>query len=97
MDSTPMVLSIADVMPAAAEMFVAIAACVLLLADALVGARARSTLFVLTIAALAGAAWVSSAVAVPGREVILSGHFVADPMGTVLKLFAYGAAAVTLL
>ncbi|RPI44898.1 MAG: NADH-quinone oxidoreductase subunit NuoN [Betaproteobacteria bacterium] len=92
-----MVLTIADVMPAAAEIFVAIAACVLLLADALCGARARSTLFVLTIAALAGAAWVSSAVAVPGREVILSGHFVADPMGTVLKLFAYGAAAVTLL
>ncbi len=28
---------------------------------------------------------------------ILGGHFVADPMGTVLKLFAYGAAAVTLL
>jgi NADH-quinone oxidoreductase subunit N len=84
-------------MPAAAEVFVAIAACVLLLADALVGARGRSTLFVLTIAALAGAAWVSSAVATPGREVILSGHFVADPMGTVLKLFAYGAAAVTLL
>ncbi len=97
MESTPMVLSIADVMPAAAEIFVAIAACVLLLADALGGARARSMLFVLTIAALAGAAWVSSAVAVPGREVILSGHFVADPMGTVLKLFAYGAAAVTLL
>jgi NADH-quinone oxidoreductase subunit N len=97
MESTPMVLSIADVMPAAAEIFVAIAACGLLLADALGGARVRSLLFVLTIAALAGAAWVSSAVAVPGREVILSGHFVADPMGTVLKLFAYGAAAVTLL
>jgi len=97
MQGTPMVLSIADVMPAAAEIFVAIAACVVLLVDALGGARARSTLFVLTIAALAGAAWVSSAVAVPGREVILGGHFIADPMGTVLKLFAYGAAAVTLL
>ncbi len=97
MEGAPMVLSIADVMPAAAEIFVAVAACVLLLADALGGARVRSTLFVLAIAALAGAAWVSSAVAVPGREVILGGHFVADPMGTVLKLFAYGAAAVTLL
>jgi NADH-quinone oxidoreductase subunit N len=97
MDDAPMVLSIADVMPAAAEIFVAIAACVLLLVDALGGARARSALFVLAIAALAGAAWVSSAVAVPGREVILGGHFIADPMGTVLKLFAYGAAAVTLL
>jgi NADH-quinone oxidoreductase subunit N len=97
MEGTPMVLSIADVMPAAAEIFLATAACILLLADALGGARTRAALFVLSIAALAGAAWVSSAVAVPGRVVILGGHFVADPMGTVLKLFAYGAAAVTLL
>ena len=51
----------------------------------------------LTIAALAGAAWVTSTVAVDSRTVLLGGHFVADPMGTVLKLFAYGAAAVTLL
>jgi len=97
MQATPMVLSFADVMPAAAEIFVAVAACVLLLADALGGARTRATLFVLAVAVLAGAAWVSCAVAVPGRVVILGGHFVADPMGTVLKLFAYGAAAVTLL
>jgi NADH-quinone oxidoreductase subunit N len=97
MEGTPMVLSIADVMPATAEIFLATAACILLLADALGGARTRAAVFVLSIAALAGAAWVSSAVAVPGRVVILGGHFVADPMGTVLKLFAYGAAAVTLL
>jgi NADH-quinone oxidoreductase subunit N len=97
MEGTPMVLSIADVMPAAAEIFVAAAACVLLLVDALGGARARNLTFFLAIAALAGAAWVSSAVGTTGRTVILGGHFVADPMGTVLKLFAYGAAAVTLL
>ena len=96
MDVTPMILSIADVTPAAAEIFVAAAACVLLLVDALGGTRARSLTFFLAIAALAGAAWVSSAVGASGRTVILSGHFVADPMGTVLKLFAYGAAAVTL-
>ncbi len=97
MEGTPMVLSIADLMPAAAEIFVAAAACVLLLVDALAGTRARGLSFFLAIAALAGAAWVSSAVGTDGRMVILSGHFVADPMGTVLKLFAYGAAAVTLL
>jgi NADH-quinone oxidoreductase subunit N len=51
----------------------------------------------LAIASLAGAAWVSSAVTPESRLVLLGGHFVADPMGTVLKLFAYGAAAVTLL
>jgi NADH-quinone oxidoreductase subunit N len=92
-----MVLSIADLMPAAAEIYLAVAACVLLLVDALGGPRVRAASFFLAVAALAGAAWVSSAVAVPGREVILGGHYVADPMGTVLKLFAYGAAAVTLL
>ena len=97
MESMPMVLTMADVVPAAAEIFVALSACVLLLVDALAGTRARGFTFVLAIAALAGAAWVTSAVAVDARSVLLGGHFIADPMGTVLKLFAYGAAAVTLL
>ena len=97
MDATPTVLTMTDILPAAAEIFVALAACLLLLVDAIAGPRARSAVFVLAIAALAGAAWVSSTVAVDARVVLLGGHFVADPMGTVLKLFAYGAAAVTLL
>ena len=92
-----MALTMADVLPAGAEIFIGLAACLLLLFDALSGGRARGAVFLLAIAALAGAAWVSSAVAVPGRTLVLGGHFVADPMGTVLKLFAYGAAAVTLL
>jgi NADH-quinone oxidoreductase subunit N len=96
MDAAPMILTLADIQPAAAEIFVALAACVLLLVDAAAGSRGRGAAFLLTIAALAGAAWVSSAVAVDGRVVLLGGHFVSDPMGTVLKLFAYGAAAVTL-
>jgi NADH-quinone oxidoreductase subunit N len=97
MDGIPMVLNIADVVPASAEIFLASGACLLLLVDAIGGHRARGAAFLLAIALLAGAAWVTSAVAVTGRTVILGGHFVADPMGTVLKLFAYGAAAVTLL
>ena len=97
MEGSTMVLTIADVLPAAAEIFIAAAACLLLLVDAGFGARARNVSFLLAIAALAGAAWVTSAVAVPERTVILGGHFLADPMGTVLKLFAYGAAALTLL
>ena len=97
MDAAPMVLSLADVQPAAAEIFVALAACVLLLVDAVAGPRARNAVFVLAIASLAGAAWVSSTVGPEARLVLLGGHFLADPMGTVLKLFAYGAAAVTLL
>jgi NADH-quinone oxidoreductase subunit N len=97
MQGAHMVLTMKDVLPAGAEIFLALAACVLLLVDALGGDRTRGLVFVLAIASLAGAAWATSAVAVPGRLVVLGGHFVADPMGTVLKLFAYGAAAVTLL
>ena len=97
MDDMPTVLTMADLMPAAAEIFVAGAACLLLLFDALLGERGRSACFLLAIATLAVAAWITSAVAVSDSTVVLYGHFVADPMGTVLKLFAYGAAAVTLL
>jgi NADH-quinone oxidoreductase subunit N len=92
-----MVLTLPDVLPASAEIFVALAACMLLLVDAAGGRQARGAVFVLAIAALAGAAWVTSAIAPEARSVVLGGHFVADPMGAVLKLFAYGAAAVTLL
>jgi NADH-quinone oxidoreductase subunit N len=97
MQGMPMVLTYADIVPAMAEIFVAGAACLILLIDVLLGARARGISFLLAIAALAGAAWITSAVAVIEPSVILFGHYVADPMGTVLKLFAYGAAAVTLL
>ena len=96
MESTTMALTMADVLPAGAEIFLALAACVLLMVDAVGGSRARGLVFVLAIASLAGAAWVSSEVAVASRVLVLGGHFVADPMATVLKLFAYGAAAVTL-
>ncbi len=54
MDAAPMVLTLADVLPAAAEIFVALAACVLLLVDALAGPRARGLVFVLAIVALGG-------------------------------------------
>jgi NADH-quinone oxidoreductase subunit N len=97
MESTPMILTLAEVLPAAAEIFVAGAACVLLLIEAIFGTRARNASFLLAIASLAAAAWITSEVSVSARTVLLFGHFVADPMGTVLKLFAYGAAAVTLL
>jgi NADH-quinone oxidoreductase subunit N len=97
MDDMPAVLTMADLMPAAAEILVAGAACLLLLLDALLGERGRNLCFLPAIATLAGAAWVTSSVATGDPAVILYGHYVADRMGTVLKLFAYGAAAVTLL
>jgi NADH-quinone oxidoreductase subunit N len=97
MDGMATVLTFADLRPALAEIFIAAAACVILLVDAFLPESRRGWSFLLSIAALAGAAWVTSLIAVPESSVALYGHFVADPMGTVLKLFTYGAAAVALL
>lgn len=97
MDGMPTVLTLADLAPASAEIFLAAAACVILLIDVFLPERRRGLTFVLAIAALAAASWVTSLASAPGRSVVLYGHFVADPMATVLKLFAYGAAAVALL
>jgi NADH-quinone oxidoreductase subunit N len=97
MDGMPAILTLTELAPAAAEIFMVAAACVILLVDAFLPETRRGFTFVLSIAALAGAAWMTSLVATPERSVVLYGHFVADPMGTVLKLFTYGAAAVALL
>ena len=91
------ILTLADLRPAMAELFVAAAACVILLVDAFLPASRRDATFLLSIVTLAVAAWVTSLVAMPGPTIALYGHYVTDPMGTVLKLFTYGAAAVALL
>jgi NADH-quinone oxidoreductase subunit N len=96
MDGPLLILTLEDALPAAAEIFVAAAACAVLLADVLTGGRWRTLSLTLGIAALAGAAWVTSAVWPAEPTLVFYGHYVADPMGSVLKLFVYGAAAVTL-
>jgi len=50
MQVTHMVLTMTDIVPAGAEVFVALAACVLLLVDALGGGRAKGFVFLLAIA-----------------------------------------------
>jgi NADH-quinone oxidoreductase subunit N len=86
-----------DLAPAAAEIFLLTAACVVLLVDLFLDDRRRWVTQLLTILALAGAAFVTSAVAPPDRVIALFGQFVADPMATVLKLFNYAVTAVVLL
>ncbi len=97
MESMTPVLTMTELAPAAAEIYLAAAACVVLLVDVFLPERRRSWTFVLAMLALAGAAWVTSLVAVPARTVVMSGHFVSDPLATVLKLFTYATAAVVLL
>jgi NADH-quinone oxidoreductase subunit N len=91
------VLASSELVPAAAEIFIAAAACVVLLAEVFLPEKRRGWTFVLAMLALAGATWVTSLVAMPERTVVLYGQFVADPLATVLKLFTYGIAAVSLL
>lgn len=86
-----------DLAPAAAEIFLLAAACAVLLVDLFLEDRRRWVTHLLTLVALAGAAFVTSAVAPAHREVALFGQFVADPMATVLKLFNYAVTAVVLL
>jgi len=82
---------------AAAEIFLLSAICVILLIDAFLSERTRWVTYVLSLLSLAGTAWVTLSFPAQGRVGALDGMFVADPMGDVLKLFAYGAVAVSFL
>jgi len=91
------VLTLSELSPAGAEVFLVAAACVVLLVDVFLDDRRRWVTYLLSIATLAGAAWLTATVATDARVVVLYGQYVADPMGTVLKLVNYAVVAVTLL
>jgi NADH-quinone oxidoreductase subunit N len=80
---------------ASAEIFMISAICVILLIDVFLSDRSRWITYALSLLTLAGAAFVTVSNAVSERVSALDGTFVADPMGDVLKLFAYGTVAVT--
>lgn len=84
-------------MPAYAEIFVLTAACVILLVDLFLKDSQRIVTYVLTLLTLAGAAWITANYGAAARTVTFDGLFVADPLGDVLKIFAYGATGVCLL
>ncbi|MGE0114098.1 MAG: NADH-quinone oxidoreductase subunit NuoN [Steroidobacteraceae bacterium] len=79
------------------EIFVLTAACVILLADLFISDKNRIVTYLLSMLSLVGAAWVTSSYGVTERTVTFNGSYVADPMGTMLKLFAYGATALSFL
>jgi NADH-quinone oxidoreductase subunit N len=83
--------------PAAPEIFLAFAACSVLLIDLFLPERRRPVTYWLAMAALLGTAVSLLATAPDGRVVILNGAFVADPLSQVLKLFTCGVVAVTFL
>lgn len=91
------VISATEYAAASAEIFVLGAICAILLIDVFLSDRNRWVSYALTLASLAGAAAVTLNFSVDARISAFSGTFVADPLGDVLKLFAYGTVAVALL
>ncbi|HEY5807548.1 MAG TPA: NADH-quinone oxidoreductase subunit NuoN [Povalibacter sp.] len=79
---------------ASAEIFVTAAICVILLVDVFLSDRSRWVTYALSLLTLVGAAVITLANGVHSRVSAFDGTFVADPMGDVLKLFAYGTVAV---
>src|SRR5688500_7186388 len=91
------VISAAEYAAASAEIFVLGAICLILLVDVFLDDNSRWISYALTLASLVAAAVVTLNFGVDSRVSAFSGHFVADPLGDVLKLFAYGTIGVALL
>ena len=79
------------------EIFVLAAACAILLVDLFISDENRIVTYMLSMLTLVIAAWITSRYGVTERVVTFNGSFVADPMGNILKLSAYGATALSFL
>jgi len=77
------------------ELLIVAAACLLLLVDLFVTSN-RMVSYFITMLTLVVAVWLTSRFGVSTRTVVFNGMFVLDPMASVLKIFAYGATAVSL-
>jgi NADH-quinone oxidoreductase subunit N len=88
MTEAPMTL--ASLAPALPEIYLTGVICVLLLVAVFAGQERRRLIGGLTLLALAvGAALTLTVAAVPGRTLLFSGLYVADPLGTALKLAGF--------
>jgi NADH-quinone oxidoreductase subunit N len=90
-------VSLADFTPAAAEIFLLGAICVILIADLFLRDDQRIVTYLLSMIALLGAALVTARYGVDMRTLAFNGTFVADRMGDVLKLFSYAVVATVFL
>jgi NADH-quinone oxidoreductase subunit N len=94
---TPATITRLDLALAAPEIFLLAAVCVILLVDLFLEDSRRFVTFVLSLLALAGTAWITASTGVDARTVGWHGTYVADPVGNLLKVVAYGAVAVVFL
>ena len=91
-------VTLASLVPALPEIWLATAACIVLLVEAFAGDAARRIIPTLTLALLGlGAAATLAWAQVDAPTVLFSGMYVADPLGTVLKLLSFLFVAVALL
>lgn len=81
-------------LPAVPEMFLLGMICFILVVDVFIADSHRLVTYWLSLATVAGAAWLTVAVAQQGSLLTFSGMFVNDAMGNVLKLFTYLVVAV---
>lgn len=86
-----------DLTPAYAEIFVLAMACVVLVVDVFLRDEQRGITYGLSMLTLLGAAIVTANLGTTERLVTFSGHYLADPMGDVLKLVVYATTAVVFL
>ena len=94
----PTALQWSDVAPAVAEIWLAAAACLILLVEVFAGERRRGLTFTLTLLALAvGAALLVGFGQVARPTLLFAGLYVADELGFVLKLAGFLVVAVALL
>ena len=86
-----------NLIPLYAEIFLLVATLAILLIDMFLSESKRSITYVLSLLSLAGCACFSLADFNAGTTVYtFSNMFVSDPMSNLLKVFCYGAVAVTL-
>ena len=94
----PTALQWSDVAPAVAEIWLAAAACLILLVEVFAGERRRGLTSTLTLLALAvGAALLVRFGQVTRPTLLFAGMYVADELGFVLKLAGFLVVAVALL
>jgi len=86
-----------DLLPASAEIFLLAMACVIMMVDLFVKDQKRTLTFALTQLTLVGAAIVTFAISTGEISYTFSGMYVADLMGSLLKLALYATVFIVLL
>ncbi|MED5534691.1 MAG: NADH-quinone oxidoreductase subunit NuoN [Pseudomonadota bacterium] len=86
-----------DLTPAAAEIFLTLAICVVLIVDVFLKKEQRLVTFYLAILSVIGTAVCSVYFGVDETTIALNGAFIGDQAGNVLKLFSYLVIAVVFL